>query len=246
MRSPFDYLDPTPTTPRYSELHPLPYACVQFFFTQFHKEQETSVFLSLFPAPIPWTDVFQTRLWTFKGILYLHKLWEFQASCFPYCFSFLNQYFFVLYPSFCFTPHKADIVCTHLLNLGCIYYSSVLPETGRINYHRPALEAPPCFLTHKINSELTKLFQTQPASCWWRFISIFFPEKKMPHRPFLPLLWVQFVQHWVTGSKMAWIYLRQVAKILLIEALWSLCSERIKVTEGPCTVDSVGQAGCSQ
>lgn len=185
-------------------------------------------------------------LWTFKGILYLHKLWEFQASCFPYCFSFSNQYFFVLYPSFCFTPHKADIVCTHLLNLGCIYYSSVLPETGRINYHRPALEAPPCFLTHKINSELTKLFQTQPASCWWRFISIFFPEKKMPHRPFLPLLWVQFVQHWVTGSKMAWIYLRQVAKILPIEALWSLCSEHIKVTEGPCTVDSVGQAGCSQ
>lgn len=186
-------------------------------------------------------------LWTFKGILYLHKLWEFQASCFPYCFSFLNQYFFfVLYPSFCFTPHKADIVCTHLLNLGCIYYSSVLPETGRINHHRPALEAPPCFLTHKINSELTKLFQPQPVSRWWRFISIFFPEKKMPRRPFLPLLWLQFVQHWVTSSKMAWIYLRQVAKILLIEALWRLCSGHIKVTEGPCTVDSVGQAGCSQ
>lgn len=159
---------------------------------------------------------------------------------------FLNQYFFVLYPSFCFTPHKADIVCTHLLNLGCIYYSSVLPETGRINYHRPALEAPPCFLTHKINSELTKLVQTQAASCWWLCISIFFPEKKMPHRPFLPLLGVQFVQHWVTGGKMAWLYLRQVAKILLIAALWSLCSEHIKVTEGPCTGDSVGQAGCSQ
>lgn len=123
-------------------------------------------------------------LWTFKGILYLHKLWEFQASCFPCCLSFLNQYFFVLYPSFCFTPHKADIVCTHLLNLGCIYYSSVLPETGRINYHRPALEAPPCFLTHKINSELTKLFQPQPASCWWCFISIFFPEKKCLLDPF--------------------------------------------------------------
>lgn len=147
-------------------------------------------------------------LWTFKGIVYLHKLWEFHASCFPYClnfFSFLffsNQHFFVLYPSFCFTPHKADIVCTHLLNLACIYYSSVLPETGRINYHRPALEAPPCFLTHKINSELTKLFQTRPASCWGRFISIFFPrKKKVPDRPFLPLLRVQFVQHWVTGSK---------------------------------------------
>ena len=153
-------------------------------------------------------------LWTFKGILYLHKLWEFQALCFPYCLSFLNQYFFVLYPSFCFTPHKADIVCTHLLNLGCIYYSSVLPETGRINYHRLALEEPPCFLTHKINSELTKLFQPQPGSCWWRFISIFFPEKKMPPRPLFPLLWVQFVQPWVTGSKMAWIYRRQVAKTL--------------------------------
>lgn len=51
MRSSFDYLSLNPTAPRYSQLHLIAYVCTHFFFfTQFYKEQETSVFFSLFIA----------------------------------------------------------------------------------------------------------------------------------------------------------------------------------------------------
>lgn len=63
MWSPFDYLGLNPTTPRYSQFHPIAYVCMHFFFLlNFLRNKKHLSFSVSSQHPAPWTDVLKTTL----------------------------------------------------------------------------------------------------------------------------------------------------------------------------------------
>lgn len=141
---PSDYMDPMSAVARYSTFHLVPNICMRFFFFLLNFLcYKKHLSFSLFTASNPMDRCFQIHV----VCEHLKEYWicinsgNSKLRAFHTVLVFKST-FFVRHPSFCFLPHKADIVCTHLWNAGCIDYSSGLPETGRINSHRLALEAP--------------------------------------------------------------------------------------------------------